>query len=151
MDVTLRVVRKSRPLATSARVRTVCAAFGVDRREADCIIADNLRLQLRPGTIVLITGPSGSGKSSVLRAIAARCPDAVWVDRSAADSSAAIIDLVAPARQVSEAMAILTACGLGEPRLWMRRITELSDGEQFRAALARAIGEAASRDDQPIL
>lgn len=34
---------------------------------------------------------------------------------------------------------MLTLCGLGEARLWVRRFSELSDGERFRARLARGV------------
>jgi ABC-type ATPase with predicted acetyltransferase domain len=50
-----------------------------------------------------------------------------------------VVDAVAPARPMAEAMGLLTAAGLGEPMLWMRRFAQLSEGEQFRARLARAI------------
>ena len=43
---------------------------------------------------------------------------------------------------MGEVLEILTACGLGEPRLWVRRYSDLSDGERFRAALARAVGQS---------
>ena len=40
---------------------------------------------------------------------------------------------------IDEAMGLLTACGLGEPASWLRRFDQLSEGERFRARLARAI------------
>ena len=36
------------------------------------VIAENLTLDVRPGDLVLFTGPSGSGKSSLLRAVGAQ-------------------------------------------------------------------------------
>ncbi|HSW46334.1 MAG TPA: hypothetical protein VLM89_12265, partial [Phycisphaerae bacterium] len=52
-----------------------------------------------------------------------------------------VLDSVAPTQSVYDALAVLTACGLGEPMLWIRRFHQLSDGEQFRARLARAISQ----------
>ncbi|MEE8169758.1 MAG: hypothetical protein V3T70_04355, partial [Phycisphaerae bacterium] len=60
-----------------------------------------------------------------------------------------MVETVAPSGPVGEALKILTACGLGEPRLWIRRQADLSDGEQFRAALARAVGQALADPRRP--
>jgi hypothetical protein len=51
----------------------------------------------------------------------------------------AILDAVAPTRPLDEALRLLTASGLGEPMLWIRRFGQLSEGERFRARLARAV------------
>lgn len=50
-----------------------------------------------------------------------------------------VLDAVAPSRPLCEATAMLTAAGLGEPALWLRHFGTLSEGERFRARLARAI------------
>lgn len=52
------------------------------------------------------------------------------------------MEQVAARGSLGRAISVLTACGLGEPRLWLRRPDELSDGERFRARLARAVGLA---------
>jgi energy-coupling factor transporter ATP-binding protein EcfA2 len=52
------------------------------------------------------------------------------------------VDAIAPGRPLDQAIEILTACGLGEPRLWVRQFADLADGEKFRAGLAQTIGEA---------
>lgn len=98
------------------------------------------------GQIVLVTGPSGAGKTTLLEAIARRVGRAVRVRADGFPSDAAIIDVIAPRRPIDEAMAVLSACGLAEPRLWLRRFGELSDGQRFRAALARMVGEAQHGD-----
>lgn len=92
-----------------------------------------------PGTVVWIRGPSGAGKTSLLGAIARRWPHARLLDAVPFPRDRAIIDAVAPRGDLNEAAALLTACALGEPALWLRRIDELSAGEQLRARLARAI------------
>jgi len=51
----------------------------------------------------------------------------------------AVIDHVAPWTSLRESIELLTACGLGDAHLWVRPITTLSDGERFRACLARAV------------
>lgn len=147
--LSLQLVREPAVARLSRRVRDICWEFGIPPREAPRVIAERLDLPLQPGTITFITGPSGSGKSSLLREIAEQLQPALWVGRPARRGVAAVVDRVAPHRPLPEALEILTACGLGEPRLWVRRETDLSDGEQFRAALARAVGRALAADDHP--
>jgi energy-coupling factor transporter ATP-binding protein EcfA2 len=53
--------------------------------------------------------------------------------------NAAIIDRVASRAPLPDALSILTSCGLGEAHLWVRPFNTLSDGERFRARLARAL------------
>jgi ABC-type ATPase involved in cell division len=109
-------------------------------------LVDNLSIPLKPRQILLATGPSGTGKSATLRSVAKQLKGrAIWVSQQRPDSRSAIVDQVAPDRPLPEAISILTACGLGEPRLWLRRYADLSDGEQFRVRLAMAVGEAMVR------
>jgi ABC-type lipoprotein export system ATPase subunit/GNAT superfamily N-acetyltransferase len=102
-------------------------------------IVESARIAVGPGCIVLLRGPSGSGKSSALSAIESQFATACRVQRVAFPPDEAVIDRVAPDRPLPEAIALLTACGLGEAGLWLRPFGTLSDGEKFRARLARAI------------
>ncbi len=134
------------------RVREVCWQFGMAPRGETIVIARDVPVSLGAGQIVLITGPSGCGKSATLREVA-RCAGerAVWVDRQRFDPAVPIIEQVASRGSLAEATSILTGCGLGEPRLWLRRVGELSDGERFRARLARAVGLAGLRAHSVLL
>lgn len=140
----VRVIREPGFVGMTPRRREVCWDFGVPAREAPFSVVDGLRVELRAGSILLVTGPSGSGKSSVLSALADEVGAVRWVGRGRFEENRAIVDAVAPRKELRTALEILTACGLGEPRLWLRRYGDLSDGEKFRAALARVVGEAMS-------
>lgn len=106
-------------------------------------LIEGVSLQLQPGQITLIGGPSGSGKSGALRALGARLgPRAILLEQQQFDPRRAILEQVAEQGSPAEAISTLTACGLGEPRLWLRRFDDLSEGEQFRALLARAVDAA---------
>ncbi|MBX3395700.1 MAG: ATP-binding cassette domain-containing protein [Phycisphaerae bacterium] len=142
--VEVHVIREPAVTPMTERKREICWNYGIPTREAPFAVADRLTLTLRPGSILLLTGPSGSGKSSLLRAIAEKAGPVVWVNGSRPRSGRSIVDHVAPRRPLATALEILTACGLGEPRLWGRAFSDLSDGERFRASLAGAIGKALS-------
>ncbi|MFQ5430446.1 MAG: ATP-binding cassette domain-containing protein [Phycisphaerae bacterium] len=140
--LSVRVIREPGFTPMTPRKREVCWRFGIPPREPAVTLADPLDLTVRPGAILLLTGPSGSGKTSVLAAIAERLDAPIRVGRGRFPADRAIVDAIAPRGRLSTALEILTACGLGEPRLWVRRYADLSEGEQFRATLARAVGRA---------
>ncbi|MEK6642978.1 MAG: AAA family ATPase [Planctomycetota bacterium] len=147
----VRVIREPAFVPMTARRREVCWDYGVPAREEPFCVVEDLRVELRPGSILLLTGPSGSGKSSILGAVAEQAGRDRWVGRGRFADDRAIVDAVAPRKDLRTALEILTACGLGEPRLWLRRYCDLSDGEKFRAALARAVGDAvSSKEPVPI-
>ena len=123
----------------SQRTAEVALGFGVPTFAGKVQVVQPARVQLRAGEITLLVGPSGSGKSSALDQISRQLPGAVIVDRVRFRPEVAIIDGVALWLSIGEVMSLLTACGLSEPRLWLRRFSELSDGERFRARLARAV------------
>lgn len=90
--------------------------------------------------IGLIVGPSGSGKTSIGKQI--------WPDVSIHDlyadwnSSEPIVDNIAPGQNMNVATAALSAVGLGDVPAWLRPFKALSNGEQYRAGLARLICDA---------
>jgi ABC-type iron transport system FetAB ATPase subunit/GNAT superfamily N-acetyltransferase len=126
----------------SARLVEVALRFGIPLAGVLMPKAGPPALPLRPGTITLVSGPSGTGKTRLLSAIARRSAHARFVHHVPFPGDVAVVDAIAPARPIAEALALLTSCGLGEPMLWIRRFDELSTGEQFRAVLARAISAA---------
>lgn len=123
----------------TAREMDVCLRFGIVPDDPVRTVGWPEQVGLERGRIVLITGPSGSGKSSMLAALAGARPTSRWVQRLAFPRDVSVLDAVAPGEPLVDAVRVLTACALGEPRLWLRRLDELSEGEQFRARLARAI------------
>ena len=85
----------------------------------------------------VVVGPSGSGKTSIGARVFG--PRALWRPRWPKD--APIIDAIAPGDAFDTVPAALSAVGLGSVPAWLRPYQVLSNGEQFRADLARLIAE----------
>ena len=94
----------------------------------------------RDGTwrIGLIVGPSGSGKSQLLRKHYSETPPPEWNPKKAIASQLG---------NHEEAMARLAAVGLNSVPSWCRPYHVLSNGEQFRARMAKMIASDTSFDE----
>ncbi|MDX2016147.1 MAG: ATP-binding cassette domain-containing protein [Planctomycetota bacterium] len=95
----------------------------------------------RAGKVVLIVGPSGSGKSTLLRAV--REGLGACTVPAPPRGRARVWDLAR--RHAGEACAgpMLATVGLAEASLLARRVSELSEGQRFRAGLLVALCAAA--------
>lgn len=90
--------------------------------------------------IGLIVGPSGSGKTSIGKQLfgGGKIVDLY----SGWDPSLPIIDAIAPDGDFDAVTSALANVGLGEVPSWLRPFNALSNGQQFRAGLARLITDA---------
>lgn len=88
--------------------------------------------------IGVIVGPSGSGKTSLGRQIFGS-EAAFWTPEWPNDRP--IIDCIAPEGDFNEVTGALGSVGLGTVPTWLRPYGVLSNGEKFRADLARLICE----------
>jgi hypothetical protein len=80
--------------------------------------------------------PSGSGKTSIGRQIFGE-PAPFWTPEWPAD--APIIDAIAPEGDFNAVTGALGSVGLGSVPTWLRPYPVLSNGEKFRADLARLV------------
>lgn len=90
----------------------------------------------------VVVGPSGSGKTSVGRGLWGA--DAV-IDFDDWPADKPIIDAIAPEGDFDEVAGALAGVGLGTVPTWLRPYSVLSNGEKFRANLARVLCERPSR------
>ena len=84
--------------------------------------------------IGLIVGPSGSGKTSLGNRLGK-----IWQPEWPARKP--IVDAIATKGEFNEVTGALAAVGLGSVPTWLRPYRVLSNGEKFRADLARLVAE----------
>jgi GNAT superfamily N-acetyltransferase len=93
--------------------------------------------------IGVVVGPSGSGKTSIGRLL--------WPDVGIYDGDQGwppdkpIVDAIAPDGNFDDVTGALSAVGLGSVPAWLRPYHALSNGEKFRAGLARVVAEGRER------
>ena len=126
------------------RVLEIAEAFGLGLDEKEFVVFDNLPLEISQGDVVYITGQSGSGKSTVLRELAS------LMNQSALTVSdidkvelldKPLIDQIGQSTQ--EALTYLSIAGLNDAYLFIRKPSELSDGQRYRFRLAKLVESGA--------
>lgn len=132
----LHAVRLACPLHDSFRVQQVAGMFDVPLaeklREEFTIDIPTLDFAWQIGAIV---GPSSSGKTTLARQLFGKN----FVEHVDWPAGRAVVDNFGelPFKQI---VHLLTAVGLGSPPSWIKPYHVLSAGEQFRANLARVLG-----------
>lgn len=92
--------------------------------------------------IGVVVGPSGSGKTSIGKIIFGE--NKIYDYREGWAPDKPIIDCIAPNGDFNEVTGALANVGLGDVPAWLRPFRVLSNGEQFRAGLAKVICEKPS-------
>ena len=155
----LTIVVKAKPVSSN-RSRRLQEAFGIVSEQVELPVVENLDLSIHSGQVVLITGPSGSGKSLLLESIKlltgggtsvctssdisvtgkliGACPD-VGIPKTC-DPSVAPIDALnwLPMEQALRTMAV---SGLAEPQVLIRPSKTLSLGQRYRLSLALGLAD----------
>lgn len=126
------------PKQLTARAAVVMDHFGINFEQGQHVIATGLELPINAGDVVLFTGPSGSGKSSLMRSAAAQLDGVLHLDVLPLGEQLLVDALPG---ETADALALLAACGLGEAQLLLRTPAELSDGQRYRFRLALAIAQ----------
>ncbi|MBX9935343.1 MAG: GNAT family N-acetyltransferase [Burkholderiaceae bacterium] len=124
----------------SYRAARVKSLFNVETG-ANFQLEANLDLESAPWKIGVIVGPSGSGKTSIGHTLWGK--EAVYAPPWPQDQP--IIDVITPQSGFDDVTAALSSVGLGSVPTWLRPYSVLSNGEQFRANLARLIAESPDR------
>lgn len=119
------------------RVLEIAEAFGLGLSDTEFVVYDNLAVDVHQGDVVYITGQSGSGKSLILRELAAqmRAQGLKVADlNEVVLEEKPVIELVG--KNTNEAAEILAKAGISDAWIYIRKPSELSDGQRYRLKLA---------------
>jgi ABC-type ATPase with predicted acetyltransferase domain len=121
------------------KVAAVMRMFGVDvDRLAETSPHHKCTIELFPGEICYITGPSGSGKSVLLRELmAASQNDHIDLNAIPLTGCLAVIDCIDG--NFIDALKILSIAGLSDVFAVLNRPAFLSEGQKYRFRLAKAL------------
>lgn len=132
-------VAVSSPVSVSMRARQVEALFDVPPVETQTLRwQGNVPLDGRPWNVGLIVGPSGCGKSTVAGALFGK----ETLTTPLSWTGASVLDDFPAGCPLADLSAICQAVGFNTIPAWLRPFSVLSNGEQFRAMLARRLVES---------
>jgi len=139
---------------STERTNIVKEVFGVDSEHAFSPVITGFSLLIEPGEVVLFTGASGSGKSTILKLLTTnlsslenilewsgtfrRLPEnMVEVLNTDFDFAQPLIDQIKIGKDIRESIELLNSVGLTEAHLYIKRPNQISDGQKYRFAIAK--------------
>lgn len=128
----------------SSRVLEVAEAFGLGLTDRKFVVYENLEIEVEQGDVVYVSGQSGSGKSILLRDMSAQMRDMGLKVYDIADVpllDKPLVDQIGATTE--EALKLLSQAGLNDAYLFIRKPSELSDGQKYRFKLAKLIESGA--------
>jgi len=140
-------------IGRTERTSAVQEAFGIEPSQLTSVVFENLNLDVRPGEILLVTGGSGSGKTSFIDLLTSKVKPTNFPVGSVSLPSNSRIGFLKPipahkplieydrlfGREIEESIYVLNMAGLSEANLYLRRFDELSEGQKYRAMIARLL------------
>ena len=127
------------------RTLEIAESFGLGLDEKAWTLYDNLELDIERGDVVYVTGQSGSGKSVVLRELQRLMADAgqrvASIDDFVFADDTNVIDQLW--KTTSDALGLLSMAGLNDAYLFVRKPSEMSDGQKYRLKIAKLIESGA--------
>jgi len=128
-------------------------AFGISPTQLKTLVFKNLNMEIMPGEILLVSGCSGSGKTVFLDLITRRLRPSnyptgkivlpanarIGLFRAIPDAKPLIEYTGIFGDDMSRAIYVLNKAGLSEAFLYLKKYGELSEGQKYRAMIARLL------------
>lgn len=135
----LKRIRRESRVERTARVMQLEGLFDVPASKKTTLEwSVRLPLEEKPWNIGLVVGPSGCGKSTIAREL--------WPEALVAGfewhESRSVLDGFPEDMSIKEITLLLSSVGFSSPPSWVRPFQVLSNGEQFRTTMARALAES---------
>jgi ABC-type ATPase with predicted acetyltransferase domain len=121
----------------SARVLEIAESFGLGLSDKEFVVYDGLTIDVKPADVVYITGQSGSGKSLLLRDLSSQMTAAGLkvADLNKIElEERPVVELLG--KSTNEALDLLAKAGISDAWIYIRKPSELSDGQRYRLKLA---------------
>jgi ABC-type ATPase with predicted acetyltransferase domain len=122
------------------RVLEIAEGFGLGLSDKEFVIYDNVELEIEQGDIVYITGQSGSGKSLLLKELKEQMKhhqaEVMDLNDIVLDEKP-VIELIG--QSTTQAADILAKAGISDAWIYIRKPSELSDGQRYRLKLAKVL------------
>jgi len=123
------------------RTIMVSEAFGLGiDEEKSFTIYNNAKIKVKTGDIVYVTGDSGSGKSWILKNIFSKMSNVISIEDLKIDDNEVVVEGVG--KDLNDALYKLNIAGLGDAFLYLRKYSQLSDGQKYRYKIAKFIDHA---------
>lgn len=122
------------------KVALVCRMFGLSiDRLTERKVSYSCQLQINTGDIVYISGPSGAGKTVLLRELEKSVPssDRMNLDRIKLPNDKTLIDCIDG--DLLDSLKMLSIAGLNDCFCILNQPRNLSDGQKYRFRLAMAL------------
>lgn len=131
-----RSIERASTIERTPRVAQLEGLFDLPPSQRSAVTWDvDLPVEERDWNVGLIVGPSGTGKSTVVREL--------WPDAAAVElewpANRSVVDGFADEMGAKDIVELLSSVGFSSPPSWLRPFHVLSNGEQFRATIARLL------------
>lgn len=120
------------------RVLEIAEGFGLVMSDKKFVVYDNLEIDIEQGDVIYINGQSGSGKSLLLRDLKDQMTgDGLKVaDLNEIElENRPVIELLG--ETIAQATELLALAGISDAWIYIRKPSELSDGQRYRLKLAK--------------
>lgn len=126
------------------RVLEIAESFGLGLSDKEFVVYDGLKIDIKQADVVYITGQSGSGKSLLLKDLSAQMSTAGLkvADLNKIElEERPVVELVG--KDTNEALDLLAKAGISDAWIYIRKPSELSDGQRYRLKLAMLMSSEA--------